>query len=111
MDHVSAYRDIIKQLLTAYAQFKPAYGEIDTELIFDEVRDHYELVHVGWKGATRVHGCVIHVDIRQGKVWIQHDGTERGIAEEFVELGIPREQIVLAFHPPELRLHTHFAVT
>lgn len=25
---------------------------------------------------------VIHVDIRNGMVWIQHDGTASGIAEE-----------------------------
>jgi hypothetical protein len=110
MDCVGAYRNIIKQLLMTYAQFKPSYGEIDTEVIFDEARDHYELLHVGWKGVTRVHGSVIHVDIRQGKVWIQHDGTESGIAEELVELGIPRDRIVLAFHPPEIRQHTRFAV-
>jgi ketopantoate reductase len=110
MDHIGQYREIIKQLLPTYAQFKPSYGEIDTEVIFDEVRDHYELMHVGWKGATRIHGSVIHIDIRQGKVWIQHDGTERGIAEELVESGIPRDQIVLAFHPPEMRPHTRFAV-
>lgn len=44
MDHVGQYREIIKQLLTAYAQFKPSYGEIETEIVFDEVRDHYELM-------------------------------------------------------------------
>jgi len=110
MDHVRAYRDIIKKLLTEYAQFKPAYGEIETETVFDEVGDHYELVHVGWKGAARIYGSVIPVDIRQGKVWIQHDGTESGIAEELVELGIPPDHIVLAFHPPEIRQHTRFAV-
>jgi hypothetical protein len=110
MDRVKAYRGIIKKLLTEYAQFKPSYGEIETETVFDEDRDHYELVHVGWKGATRVHGSVIHVDIRNGKVWIQHDGTASGIAEELVELGIPRDSIVLGFHPPEIRKHTGFAV-
>jgi hypothetical protein len=110
MDRVKAYRGIIKNLLTAYAQFKPSYGEIETETVFDEDRDHYELVHVGWKGAKRVHGSVIHVDIRNGKIWIQHDGTASGIAEELVEQGISRDSIVLGFHPPEIRKHTGFAI-
>jgi hypothetical protein len=106
MDRLKEYRDIIKQILSEYAQFKPSYGEIETETVFDEEQDHYELVHVGWKGVERIHGSVIHVDIRDGKVWIQHDGTESGIAEELVEAGIPRDQI----HPPEIRQHTEFAV-
>jgi hypothetical protein len=49
------------------------------------------------------------VDIRDDLVWIQHDGTEDGIANELVEAGIPREQIVLAFHPPDQRKRTSFA--
>ena len=43
------------------------------------------------------------------KVWIQHDGTEEGIAEELVTAGIPRDRIVLAFKPPEMRPYTEFA--
>ena len=81
-----------------------------TTTLSPELLHKYELVHVGWKGSTRIHGSVIHVDVREGKVWIQYDGTERGIAEELVELGIPRDHIVLAFHPPDVRSHTRFAV-
>jgi hypothetical protein len=110
MDRVREYRDIIKRILSEYAQFQPAYGEIETETVFDEDRDHYELVRVGWDGVKRIHGSLIHVDIRDGKVWIQHDGTEDGIAEELVEAGIPRDHIVLGFHPPEIRKHTQFAI-
>jgi ketopantoate reductase len=110
MDRVREYRDIVKRIITEYAQFKPSYGEINVETIFDEERDHYELVYEGWKPSERVHGSVIHVDIRNGKVWIQHDGTEEGIAEELVEAGIPRDHIVLGFHSPEIRKHTKFAV-
>ncbi|HEX7447902.1 MAG TPA: element excision factor XisI family protein [Pirellulales bacterium] len=32
----------------------------------------------------------IHVDIRGGKIWIQHDGTEDGIADRLVEAGVPK---------------------
>jgi hypothetical protein len=53
---------------------------------------------------------VLHLDIRQGKIWIQHDGTEAGIAEELVKAGIPRDRIVLAFKPPDICPHTGFAV-
>ncbi|NER33043.1 MAG: XisI protein [Oscillatoria sp. SIO1A7] len=43
------------------------------------------------------------------KIWIQRDGTEDGMATELAAAGIPKEQIVLAFHPPELRQYTEYA--
>jgi hypothetical protein len=57
-----------------------------------------------------VHGSVIHIDIKGDKIWIQHDGTEGGIAPELVEAGVPPDKIVLAWHEPEIRKHTVYAV-
>ena len=56
------------------------------------------------------HGCLIHVDIIDGKLWIQRDGTEIGVANEFVEAGVPKGKIVLGFKSPERRKDTEFAV-
>jgi ketopantoate reductase len=111
MDRVATYREIIKRTIADYAALKPSYGDVEVETICDESHDHYEMVYTGWDGWRRIHGVVIHVDIRDGKVWIQHDGTEDGIAEEFVQAGIPREHIVLAFHHPVKRKYTQFAVS
>ncbi|MBI3958122.1 MAG: XisI protein [Chloroflexi bacterium] len=110
MDRIAKYRQIIKDVITKYAQFYPAYGTIDVETIFDEAKDHYEMMYVGWQKHRRVHGCVLHIDIRGGKVWIQHDGTEDGVAEELVEAGIPRDHIILAFHPEDVRQYTDYAI-
>jgi ketopantoate reductase len=103
-------RSIIKTIIRKYAQYKPSVGEVAVEIVFDEMNDHYELIHTGWTGPYRVEGAVLHVDIRDNKVWIQHDGTETGIAEELVEAGIPRTQIVLAFKHPDMRVNTDYAV-
>lgn len=110
MDTVNRYRQIIRDTLTHYAQFQPARGDVQIELVFDETQDHYELVYSGWNDHYRIHGSVLHLDIRDGKVWVQHDGTEHGIAEELVEKGIPKDHIVLAFKPPDIRPHTGYAV-
>ncbi len=110
METLEKYRQIIREKIQDYAQYKPARGEIQIEVIFDQGNDHYELIYAGWNGPYRIHGSVLHIDIRDGKVWIQHDGTEAGIAEELVEAGIPRDQIILAFKPPELRPYTNFGV-
>ena len=110
MDRIDEYRKIIKGVITKYAQFYPANSTIQVETIFDEANDHYEMMHVGWQKHRRVHGCVLHIDIRGGKVWIQHDGIEEGVAEELVEAGIPRDHIVLAFHPENVRQYTDYAI-
>jgi ketopantoate reductase len=110
MAEVSEYPRLLRKILEQYACIKPAVGDIVSELIIDEALGHYELMQRGWINENRVHGCVIHVDIRDGKFWIEHDGTEYGIANELVDAGVPKEHIVLAFHDPELRQYTEFAV-
>jgi XisI protein len=67
-------------------------------------------MYVGWKNRRRQHGCLLHLDIKNDKIWIQHDGTEIGIANELVKLGVSKEDIVLAFHEPLVRQYTGFAV-
>src|SRR5919204_4162575 len=106
MDELNLYRQVIRDLIRSYAQSQPSRGDVQIEVIFDESNDHYELMYAGWNGPYRIHGSVLHIDIRGGKVWIQHDGTEDGIASELVEAGIPKEHIVLAFHPPYKRPYT-----
>lgn len=110
MDAGLDLKEIIKKIFNEYAAYKISYGEVETETIFDDVKGHYELVHHGWIGRRRIHGCLLHVDIQGDKIWIQHDGTEEGIANELVEVGVPRDRIVLAFHHPDTRKYTDFAV-
>ncbi|WP_129677324.1 XisI protein [Candidatus Chloroploca sp. Khr17] len=110
MDKVAQYRAYIQDILTEYAQYRPSYGDIEVEVIMDPLHDHYQLVTVGWNGYERIHGSLLHLDIKQGKIWIQHDGTEEGIANRLVEQGVPKTDIVLAFHSPFRRQFTGFAV-
>jgi hypothetical protein len=109
MDTVERYREILRRLVEEYASYKPSHGQIETEAIIDPEHDHYEVMHVGWDGVRRVHGSVIHLDIINDKIWIQYDGTNRPVAEELLAAGVPREAIVLGFHPPKVRQYTDFA--
>jgi hypothetical protein len=104
------YREIVRQLVEEYASYKPSNGRIATEAVIDPEHDHYEVMHVGWDGVRRVHGSVVHIDIRDDKIWIQYDGTSRPVAEELIAAGIPREDIVLGFHPEDVRSHTGYAI-
>jgi len=65
---------------------------------------------VGWDNRKRIHNINIHADIINGKIWIQHDNTEEGIVADLEREGVPKSDIVLAFHEPELRKHTEYAV-
>ncbi len=110
MDKLMRYRQLVQEVMNEYSRYKPSYGDIELEMITDTSRDHYQLLSVGWNKYERVHGTLLHVDIRDGKIWIQYDGTEEGIANRLVELGVPRTDIVLAFHPPYKRPYTNFGV-
>lgn len=108
MDTLAEYRQVVERLLSEYAAIPYSYGDIKHVTVFDRDSDRYLLMTVGWdKG--RVHGCVIHIDIIDGKLWLQCDNTDRGIAMELVAAGVPREHIVLGFRRPELRQYTDFA--
>jgi hypothetical protein len=73
-------------------------------------RDRYLLVEVGCQNGDRIYGSFLHLDIIN-KVWIQHDGTEDGIAYELEAAGISKNHIVLAFKSPERRKLTEYAVS
>ena len=110
MDTLETYRQIIETALTEYAKIPYAYGDIQTETIFDHKNDHYLPINMGWNKGSRIHGCLVHLDIINGKVWIQRDGTEEGIVVELGQKGIPKDHIVLGFRLPETRKYTDYAV-
>ncbi len=110
MVEVSEYPKLITDIIKEYAKIPPAVGDIETEVIVDEQIGHYELMRSGWVNGRRVHGALIHVDVRGDKILIQHDGTEDGVANQLVAAGVPKDKIVLAFRSPEFRKYTDFAV-
>lgn len=55
---------------------------------------------VGWYGEQREYESLIHIDIKEGKIWIQSDGTEVGVANELIESGVPSQDIILGFKSP-----------
>jgi XisI protein len=108
---VEQYRQYIRQILSERqkrASMSRNYEEYEVQTIFDEQQDHYQLLYVGWRGNKRDFGCILHLDIKDGKIWIQHDGTEVGIANQLVEMGVPKQDIILAFHEPYIRQFTEF---
>lgn len=110
MDKLETYRQIIKSVLEPYTKIPYAHGELICKTVFDEVADSYLLITLGWDRATRVHGCLVHLDIIDGKIWVQRDETEDGVTNELVAARIPKGKIVLGFHPADVRQYTGYAV-
>lgn len=112
MDSIAEkYRQIIEKLLQEYADFLGQDESIQQELVFDRDRNRYLLLETGWQNQRRIYGPVLHLDLADNKIWIQHDGTEDGIAYELEAAGIPKEHIVLAFKSSDRRQLTEYAVS
>ncbi|MDB9315232.1 element excision factor XisI family protein [Spirulina sp. CS-785/01] len=78
--------------------------EVEARLMFDELRDRCQLIYIGWHQGNRVFGPVLHWELREGKVWLEWNGTEDESGEILVEQGIPKTDMVVGFHPPSLNL-------
>ncbi|PNW34499.1 UNVERIFIED_CONTAM: FdxN element excision controlling factor protein [Euhalothece sp. KZN 001] len=111
MDKLTHYRKLIREILSNHGKIPYPQGNIKFETVFDPESDRYLLMILGHENKRYEHGCLIHVDIINDKIWIQRDGTEIGVANELVEAGIPKEEIVLGFKSPQRRKDTEFAVS
>lgn len=111
MARLNELRECVQTLLRQDVAERPQAENVETQMIADTERDHYQLVNVGWLNNRRIYGTILHnIDIKDGKVWIQHNGTERLVAEDLVALAVPKDQIGLGFHTPFKRQFTEFAV-
>lgn len=105
-----SYPDIVKRILCDYAADYAEDSEHPLRVLFDDEHQSYLLLDVGWYGDEYIHHTPIHLDIIDGKIWVQYDDTEDGVATDLLAAGVPPQDIVLGFRPPELRPYTEFAV-
>ncbi len=111
MDTLVQYRKIVCDVLTVLAERRYSQPGIENETIFDLVHDRYLVMSTGWEGEERrIHFCLAHLDIIDGKIWIQRDNTEEGIGYALQDAGVSAESIVPAFHPPTVRKLAGYAV-
>ena len=105
MDQLNGYRELLKTTLTKLTEVPYSFGKINTEVVFDTERDRYMVVDVGWNQDERFYNPLTHVDIIDGKIWVQRDGTEESIPVMLMEKDVPEEHIVMAYrHPSDQKL-------
>lgn len=112
MDKLTEYPKLIKRILAEYIELcnRRSRPDIETFMIVDDAKGHYIWMNLGWQNGERFAGMTVYVRIRDSKFWIEEDWTEEGIATDLVRAGVPKEDIVLAFHEPKMRHYTNFAV-
>ena len=102
------YRKVIEKILNDYCRNN--IDGIESKLIIDREGDHYQILILGWQGKKRIFFPLVHIDLIGEKIWIQHDGTEEGVAMNLVDESIPKRDIVLGFHSLKAREYTDYAV-
>jgi hypothetical protein len=110
MDKLQQYRDLIRQILTEQSQPYNHSSDVEAEVIFDTEHDRYQLIYVGWQEWKRIFSVIMHFDIKDGKIWIQYNGTELAIAQILVDRGVPASDIVLGFHSAFKRQFSGYAI-
>jgi hypothetical protein len=111
------YRTLIQTILQEHASQvnRSRRNGIQCITVFDEKQDHYFLHTIGWRDIERIWNTSLYVRLHNDKFYIEiaPNGlpTEEGIATELLAAGVPKEDIVLAFHHPSMRPYTEFAVT
>ena len=114
MDKLEQYRTLIETLLTEIVELTERTARDTPQLrdkaVLDRHSDTYLIVREGWLGPRHINSNVVHLEILNGKIWIQADNTDRAIARELEKNGIPKSDIVLGFQPPSVRPYTEYAV-
>ena len=113
MDKLNQYRLIIRTIISDIAEMTPSDANSETQIVMDDERGHYVLFSIGWQDIVREYLPFVHIDLKSdGKIWIQHDGTDLKIALLLVEKGVLKKDIVLAFQSIKRRkLLPDFAVS
>lgn len=112
MDRLNSHGAAVRRLMERHAELsrRADKGGVESALVVDPEGRRFLLLEVGWANGKRVNNIYLHVQLKGDKIWVEEDWTEDGIATELVRAGIPKEDIVLGFQPPERRHLTEFAV-
>jgi hypothetical protein len=103
MERLATYRQLIQDILLPMESWQHEPPTTRAEVVFDEKRDRYLLVVVGWFKDQNDYSTVVHLDIIDGKIWLYVDKTDQEIYEQLLEGGVPKHDIVKAWLSPAER--------
>lgn len=110
MEKLKKYQAAILQILLDYTKIRYSNLDAENKLIADKENHHYQILTIGWEGKKFIHDCPIHMDIIDGKVWIQRNMTELDLGTLLMDRGVLKSDIVLGFLSPNTRKYSDFAI-
>jgi hypothetical protein len=116
MDKSTEYIKILREIFDEYQSLmKRASSNIDQKVspifIVDELQGIFAWLDFGWTKQGRTKSINVFVRLKDGKIHIEEDWTEEGIGTILLERGVSPKDIVIEFHPPEMRQYTEFAIS
>ena len=117
MDKMKKYAKLLREILTEYKELdaKATNSDIqindDSVFVFDEASGVFAWFGFGWTKQGRIRAMRVFTRLHEGKIHIEEDWTEEGIGTILLARGVPPKDIVIEFHPPEMRQYTEFAIS
>lgn len=111
MDKINRYKKISRDLVLEIAALDRSADPIQTAIVTDDEHGHYLLLKTGWFDNKRLYGPYLHLEVQDAKILVQQNGTDVHIAQELVDRGVSKDDIVLAFQMPAKRAYSGYAVS
>lgn len=110
MDKKLDYGKILTEILTERINLVKPSSKLAEILVADRENQVYAWQAFGWSNGERESYQRFFARIKDGKIHIEEDWTEEGIGTILLERGVSPKDIVIEFHPPEMRQYTEFAL-
>lgn len=95
------YRTIMQKVLEHHAALPAEPQNVESVPICDLVHDNYLLMDIFPNPKGSAGHIVVHLRLKDGKVRVERDGIEDGIAQDLIEAGIAPEDIVFTYYGNE----------
>ena len=110
MDKKLDYGKLLQEILSEKVETVKPSSKLAEILIADSANGVYAWQAFGWTNGERESYQRFFARIKDNKIHIEEDWTEEGIGTILLERGVSPKDIVIEFHPPEMRQYTDFAV-
>ncbi len=111
MDTIKSYKKIAHKIVVDVVQKLSHNDGFEAILSIDAERGQYIVMSDGWNGIERHYAILVHIEVRSDtKVWLRIDATDLEIGQELLNNGVSPKDLVLAFHSPQMRKYTAYAM-
>lgn len=112
MGTIKEHEKLVLNWLRQFVEERTNKNGIDYKVLADTESHQYQALRMYWDTSRElVVQILFHFEIKSnGKVWIFANNTDIPIAKELMKEGLTNADIVLGFHPAELREFSEYAV-